>query len=512
MQSEPATWPLKKWIALYIVIAAVYLLTASGRIGGTDSLAMFNVTQSLVTQHNFSADPCEPSPKSNHCVPGVDGRNYAGFGLAPSIVAIPGYIAGAVSASVLHRDLHILGGLSLSIYHALFCATLPLLLAAWMLQIGISPPGASFAALVFAFASPAWGFSKGFCSEPYFAFGLLACCYFLVKNDRWTYLVLAGFSFGFACASRIYGVVLAPVVMMYGWLVWRSRKAGTVRLVRNVCWVFAPVGVVFLLIALSNQLRFGSVAKTGYQLRYASTAELFSTPLLEGMAGLLMDFEVGLLIFVPWILIIPFIWKRPWNEHRSEACLLLGMSLVNYFFFAKYQAWHGGWSIGPRMLNGVVPFLLLPLAVLFQEGFSSLKSKTGKVAAALIGLTLLIELVMLPYPGASRYYTMETFNLQHGIHAWWSGKPLLEAVSVLPAVFAGESQSAGDLAQQYLLTFPNSVNLVRADLWLIKAPLFGIPVVIPCSLAVILAVAFVWAGLIFLDPSGARRDSELRRE
>jgi hypothetical protein len=206
-------------------------------------------------------------------------------------------------------------------------------------------------------------------------------------------------------------------------------------------------------------------------------------------------------------LIIPFLWKRPWNEHRSEAYLVLGMSLVNYLFFAKYEAWHGGWSIGPRMLNGVIPFLTLPLAVLFQQGFGSFKTMTGKFAAALVGLTFFIQLVMAPYPGGLRYYTMEVFNQEHGIRAWWSGKPILEAVSALPGLlFAGKSQTTGDVTRQFLLTFPNSVNLVRADLWVIKAPLFGVPAVVAYLLAGVLAVAFVQAVRVLLDPSPARPD------
>ena len=493
-----AAWPFKTWVSLYVLIASVYLLTASGRVGGADSLAMYNVTQSLVREHNFSADPCEPEPKSNHCVPGIDGRHYAGFGLAPSMVVVPAYVAGALSAALLHKDMKILGGLSLSIYHALFCALVPLMLAAWLLQIGIGPTGALLTALVYAFASPAWGLSRGFCSEPYFALGLIACCYFLAKDDRWMYLTLAGLSFGFACASRIYGVALAVVILMYGLLTWQYRQTGNQRMLRNACWLFTAVGGVLALIALSNQMRFGSVAKTGYQLHYPTAADLFSTPLVEGMKGLLFDFEVGLLIFVPWVLIIPFLWKRMWHKHYKEACLLLGMSAVNYFFFAKYDAWHGGWSIGPRMLNGAIPFLTVPIAVLFEDGRRALQSMTAKAAAALVALTLLIQLVMVPYPGGFRYYSMEYFNRDHGIHAWWSGMPLLEAVSSLPGLFTGASPGADDPSRQYLLTVPNSVNVVRADLWLIKAPLFGVPAILAYLLASILAAMFAWAlrGLI----------------
>ena len=54
----------RAWIALYGAVAALYLLTAPGRLGGSDALAMFNVTQSLATNGSFSADPCTPGPRS----------------------------------------------------------------------------------------------------------------------------------------------------------------------------------------------------------------------------------------------------------------------------------------------------------------------------------------------------------------------------------------------------------------------------------------------------------------
>jgi len=111
--SQPVTLPHRTWLALYATVAALYLLTSTGRLGGSDALAMFNVAQSLATKGSISADPCTPELRSNHCVPGAEGRNYAGFGLVPSIVAVPAYAAGQVAASLLHADVHILAGLGI---------------------------------------------------------------------------------------------------------------------------------------------------------------------------------------------------------------------------------------------------------------------------------------------------------------------------------------------------------------------------------------------------------------
>jgi len=475
----------KNWVAFYTLIAAIYILTASGRMGLADAQSMFNVTESLATHGNLSADPCIPAPRSNHCVPGVDGRNYAGFGLAPSFVALPAYIVSASATSLLHRDPHIIEGLVLSLYHAVLAATVPLILALWVNRIGVSQGAAMWTGILYAFASPAWGSSRGFGSEPYFCIGLIGCCYFLSGTERYPTLLAAGTCFGFACGCRIYGVILAPVILLYGFVIWRSRSADLPRLARNLFFMALPIGVSLALIALSNLIRFGSVLKTGYHLNYPSVQELLSNPLWAGMRDLLIDHEIGLFIFVPWVLAIPFLWSRFWKRNRNEAILTLGMFLVNFVFFAKYSAWHGGWTIGPRMLYATIPFLTLPFAVLFEEAYPIWKTGVGRLTGALIAAALLVQLVLIPYPGP-RYFTMEVYNHAHGLHPWWSGEPLFEAFASLPELFLGHGDFSSNPAHQYLLTFPNSINLVRADIWLFKASMFGVPTFMTIALAAML--------------------------
>jgi hypothetical protein len=224
MTSQPVTLPHRTWLALYATVAVLYVLTSTGRLGGSDALAMFNVAQSLATKGSISADPCMPEPRSNHCVPGAEGRNYAGFGLVPSIVAVPAYAASQVAASLLHRDVHILAGLGISLYHALWAAAVPVVLGLWLARIGLSSQAVVWGALVYGFASPAWYLSNHFSSEPYFALGLMGCCYLLGRDDGRFSLAAAGACFGFAVGSRVYGLILAPAVVLYGILLWRSRN------------------------------------------------------------------------------------------------------------------------------------------------------------------------------------------------------------------------------------------------------------------------------------------------
>jgi hypothetical protein len=356
--------------------------------------------------------------------------------------------------------------------------------------MGLSSQAVVWGALVYAFASPAWYLSSRFCSEPYFALGLIGCCYLLCRDDRPFSLAAAGACFGFAVGSRIYGLILAPVVVLYDVLLWRSRNKKSSEIVRNLLVFGAPVAVSLSLIALSNQLRFGSVLKTGYHLSFPTTADLLSTPLLEGMKNLLINNEVGVFIFVPWVGMVPFLWRRFWSRSRNEAIQALGMILINYLFFAKYAVWHGGWYLGPRMLSAVFPFLILPVALLFDKCAVSLRTWAGRMTVALVSLACLIQMLLLAYP-SPRYYILQTYNQQHSINQWWSGEPLLEAVSALPDLLLGKRNQSTDPAHQYLLTLPNPVNQVRADLWLLKATLLAVPHSVAYFLTALLLILFV---------------------
>jgi hypothetical protein len=224
-----------------------------------------------------------------------------------------------------------------------------------------------------------------------------------------------------------------------------------------------------------------------------------STPLFEGMRSLLVNGNVGLLDYVPWALLLPFIWRPFWHDYKNEAILTTGVFLTNFVFFAKYTAWYGGWSIGPRMLNAVIPFLALPLAVYIHQGALVSRTLVTRVGIVLVAAAFLIQVILLPYPGA-RYFHMGYYNTQHNLQQpWWNGHPVLAAIASYSELFRGVN-SDDSPAHQYLLTFPNSVNLVRANLWPLKISLLGVPAIgaeVFCAIVLILVVLNVRAALGF---------------
>lgn len=173
--------------------------------------------------------------------------------------------------------------------------------------------------------------------------------------------LLCGASVGFAVLCRPTSGLL--VIILCFWLIFENRKAlGQVIL----------GGIPFALILVSyNQFYMGSLwtfgqTEQGESIALAKTGsmELWQTPLLEGLLGLLISPSRGLFIYSPFLLLaIPGIWKiwtvpdfrslRPWTL-ASLAMLLLA---------AKWFDWWGGWAYGYRPIVDTMPLWICFLAV-----------------------------------------------------------------------------------------------------------------------------------------------------
>jgi len=85
----------------------------------------------------------------------------------------------------------------------------------------------------------------------------------------------------------------------------------------------------------------------------------FSTPLLRGLTGFYGSWGKGFFVYNPLlVLAIPglvFLWRR----ERALTVLLLAMVVTRSLFYARWSAWYGGVTWGPRFL---MP-LCLPLTI-----------------------------------------------------------------------------------------------------------------------------------------------------
>src|SRR5258708_4535559 len=282
------------YLSLYLFIGAIYLLSASGRIGLSDGVAMFNVAHSVLEERSFNSEPCDPeSGQPNHCVPGVNGRYYSAFGLVPSLLAVPAILFGDRIAAIVHINPSSVSRVMVSIFTALVSPLACVILAMWIVRLGYRRRTALLSASILAFASPFWHFGvKGFYSEPFTTLALLTAAYLLSCPEIPYAACFSGLAFGLACGCRINSVILFPALLLYLAFHIRVRGLTLVYLLRQVGQFAASFSACVFLIGFVNYSRFGSPLKTGYHLVFPSSSILFSTPLLHGMSQLLFNGEI----------------------------------------------------------------------------------------------------------------------------------------------------------------------------------------------------------------------------
>ena len=104
---------------------------------------------------------------------------------------------------------------------------------------------------------------------------------------------------------------------------------------------------------------------------YGARPEISLATLPEGLPGLLLDQEFGLLVYAPiFALVLPgfvLLWKR------DQRCALAAVTLVlaALLMAGSWPMWRGGWNPPARFLLPVVPPLALGLAASFQRGLGS---------------------------------------------------------------------------------------------------------------------------------------------
>jgi len=550
---------MRFYLSLYLLVAGFYLLTASGRVGLSDSVAMLNVAQSVIDKGSFSSEPCELDLHDLHtgstigCVPGAGGRRYAGYGLVPSLLVVPAILCARSISNRVHVNPLVTSKAGVSIFTLLVASLVCVVLAVWMLKLGYHRRTAAAAASILAFASPFWHNSvMGFLSEPYFTLALLtAAC--VLSNPRSRFAcALAGIAFGVACGTRLNGVILFPAFVLSMAFHNRMHKLSVPQFLRDFVQFSTSFSVCALLIAWANYARFGSPFKTGYHLTFPSISILLSTPLFRGLCGVLFNGEVGLLIFAPWVLIAFACVPRFAQAHLSESLLCGASFLIYVLFFAKYFDWHGGWVAGPRLLAPVLPFLVVTMApaIEYVQQPAVLKQRPWVVASSLmvvvfISAGMAIQVVGTAFP-VERYYSLMEFYKHKPAMPWWSGSIPLASVDFLSRMSAtkGQATHAGEFDQltarheaelafaaadsaateeEFLGRFPNSANLTSPNFIWLKVRLMGLPASVGLAyLVAVVVIGFAGAVGLFLgdgsrlnqpkshvqsDILGVRRDS-----
>ena len=218
----------------------------------------------------------------------------------------------------------------------------------------VPPPGSWLITLVYGMASSTWSIS----SQALWTHGLtqLAFAFLLWALLRdpafWGYGFWVGLALAVAAANRPPNALMAIALFIY-----------FARHQRHQLRAFsAPLFVVGLAVLTYNVHFFGNLLGASPDaLRTSGALDVFRQgSLVQGIPGLLVSPNRGLLVFMPWTIFALWGAVRLWRQ-RSFAWgpYVLGGAVALFLLYAQYDHWWGGWCFGPRYLTDLLPFLAL---------------------------------------------------------------------------------------------------------------------------------------------------------
>ena len=285
--------------------------------------------------------------------------------LTPIIIA-PLYVApawwlsqqpGAVSASTLSLVADTMEKLSASLIAALSAVVLYLALGKV-----VSPRGSLLIALIYGMASSTWSIS----SQALWTHGLTQLAFafllwaLLGDPESRDYGFGVGLALAVAAANRFPNALVAVALFLY--FARRQRNQ-----LRGFC---APLLVLGLFVFAYNVYFFGSVVGASPDAQRTSSGldVFFQGSLVQGIPGLLVSPNRGLLVFMPWTIFALWGAVRLCRQ-RSFAWgpYLMGGVVALFLVYAQYDHWWGGWCFGPRYLTDLLPFLAFSLIAVWPR-------------------------------------------------------------------------------------------------------------------------------------------------
>lgn len=462
-------------LSLWLVCVCLFCLMAYGGIRTPDGEVVFRIGEALARHGSFAVDKDLEAWPEFGLPKGIDGRRYAIFGPAQSVLLVPLIQAATVinqSRWYEHRRVPVsfaadefsfrsyilkqrpvdIGKHALrflvSFFNPLVTSVVVVLQFLIIRRLTGYLMAAFIAALLLGLATPLWHYSGTMFTEPLALLFSLVSFYLLLPGivhpdaaaaRRGPRVFFAGLFLGLAFTTHITAVLSVPFFLLFAiYPCARTGKAllGNKRICAMIIVNFmAGVGIMVLMYSGYNYMRFGSFLEEGRRASDLIFYGVFTTP-WEGVPGLLASPGKGIFWFCPILIAAIWWWPSLHKRNRYLSSVIIAMALFRMVFIACRSDWHGGFCLGPRFALPVLPFLLIPIGCRLADFFESDSKMTGwlPVTLALFFFVCIVQQIYfcLGEP-ISFYYMIKMVYLQHGIsiiennqiYFQWSASPLL---------------------------------------------------------------------------------------
>jgi hypothetical protein len=180
-------------------------------------------------------------------------------------------------------------------------------------------------------------------------------------------MAVAGALAGAAPLVDYQAVFAAVPVAIYAIVRLRARPRGELARLVAVAVVAAAIPIAILL--GYHAVCFGSPWRTGYDAsttfaHFHQQGFLGITGFrLEALVGSLVRPDNGLFTLAPWLLLaIPGGYTLARRGQLGVALIGASVAVIYVLFISSINFWRGGWSVGPRYITAMLPFLLPAVA------------------------------------------------------------------------------------------------------------------------------------------------------
>jgi len=372
---------------LFTFFIAVYFLSTSIRnfYNTEASQLRFQVTKSIVERFDLSV------PEGTG-MRGSDGREYSWLGVGSAILAVPFYIAGKLIGGTPEN--------AVSVMNQIFGAATVVLVFLFSASLGYSRRASVIVSFLYGLCTMAWPLAKSPFDhnvETFFVLLSVYLIYLRMVDKKISYLVSSAISLGIAFITRPISMLIMPCLFIFMIIYSAQRlnfKSIVKPVVRDTC-IFSLSFLPFLCLNFYyNYYRFGSIFETGYSLIALRAGINFfkDTSFFRGLSGFLISPGKGFFYYSPVAVLFFFSIRNFTKKHLGLGISFIFIIISYLFLLSKYLYWHGDWAWGPRYLLVITPFLIIPIAELFESGVWSGKRYLKAIALFIFALSLIIQI------------------------------------------------------------------------------------------------------------------------